>query len=744
MWRRLHSGLGLFGLILVLALSVSGAILSVFPIRDGWAALPTDATMTVADLAGRLTTQGVEIDGIKMAPSGAVIVDYTDGSGIPQQGLADPATGKIIGPAPTGGPIYEAVKTFHRSFLLGDKGRILSGVGAGLMALLSISGLWLMASRMGGFRRLFDRPKGTLVARLHTVLTRATLLPFILSAVTGVYIVLTEFELVNATPVSSLAYPASAQDLPAVSPGQLAGLVAVPLSDLRSLQFPFPDDTTDVFTLRTDQGLTVIDQFTGAVLEQVPAGWGETVYNWVYALHTGQGMAWLGALLGLAAALVPLIAGAGVAIWWARTRDSRVRIKNNTPAPKAEVVILVGSEGGSTWGFAKSLHAEMTRAGVATHIAPMNDFAPRYPAARCVLFLTSTYGEGHAPESSNRILSLLADQAEVPDWSYAVLGFGDRAFPKYCQFAKDLETALSDRGWPRLLPISLINRQSTQAFATWGTELAKALHLPLTLTHEVAMPATRRMELIARHEYGTEVQSPTVVLRFRSSQPPQRSTLSRTMRLFGGTTFQFQPCDLLGIVPPDDTIPRYYSISSVASDTEVEICVRKQTGGKCSTFLHELALGAEIDAITRPNPDFVPPSQRRPVIMVAAGTGISPFIGLIRSNARHQPIHLFWGGRTPTSDFLYEDVLGEALADHSLTTLTTAFSRIKGGGYVQDKLREDADRLVSLIRQGAAIMVCGGDAMAQAARAEFDAILAPLGQSVLRLKQKGQYLEDIF
>jgi sulfite reductase (NADPH) flavoprotein alpha-component len=743
MWRRLHSSLGLFGLILVLALSISGAILSVFPIRDGWAALPADATMTVADLAGRLATQGVEIDGVKVAPSRAIIVDYTDASGIPQQGLADPSTGKIIGPAPTGGPIFEAVKTFHRSFMLGDKGRILSGIGAGLMALLSISGLWLMTSRMGGFRRLFDRPKGTLLARLHTVLTRATLLPFLLSSITGVYVVLTEFELIDATAVSSLAYPASAQDLPAVSPGQLAGLAAVPLHDLRSLQFPFPDDTTDVFTLRTAKGLTVIDQFTGAVLEQVPASWGETVYNWIYALHTGQGMAWLGALLGLAAALVPAIAGSGVAIWWARTRDSRIRVKNNAPAAKAEVVILVGSEGGSTWGFAKSLHGTLTEAGIAAHIAPMNSFAPRYAAARCVLFLTSTYGEGHAPESANRILSHLADQVDVPGWSYAVLGFGDRAFPKYCQFAKDLETALSDRGWPRLLPISLINRQSTQAFATWGTELAKALGRPITLTHEVAMPATRRMELIARREYGTEVQSPTVVLRFRSTQAPKRGRLSQLMRIFG-TTHQFQPCDLLGIVPPGDTIPRYYSISSAASDTEVEICVRKQTGGKCSTFLHDLSIGAEIDAITRPNPDFTPPSQRRPVVMVAAGTGIAPFIGLIRSNARHQPIHLFWGGRTPTSDFLYEDVLCDALADHSLTTLTTAFSRIKGGGYVQDKLREDADRLVSLIRQGAAIMVCGGDAMAQAARAEFDAMLAPLGQSVLRLKQKGQYLEDIF
>jgi sulfite reductase (NADPH) flavoprotein alpha-component len=63
---------------------------------------------------------------------------------------------------------------------------------------------------------------------------------------------------------------------------------------------------------------------------------------------------------------------------------------------------------------------------------------------------------------------------------------------------------------------------------------------------------------------------------------------------------------------------------------------------------------------------------------------------------------------------------------------------------VQDRVRDQTDRLRQLLRQGAAVMVCGGDAMAQAVRAEFETILAGIGQSVDSLKKRGAYLEDIF
>ena len=116
----------------------------------------------------------------------------------------------------------------------------------------------------------------------------------------------------------------------------------------------------------------------------------------------------------------------------------------------------------------------------------------------------------------------------------------------------------------------------------------------------------------------------------------------------------------------------------------------------------------------------------------------------IRANRARRPFHLFWGGRSPDSDFLYHNDLDESLGAQHLASLTTAFSRVQDSAYVQHRVASEAARLADLLRQGASIMVCGGDAMARAVRDEFEAILAPLGQSVPALKQRGRYLEDIF
>ena len=88
-------------------------------------------------------------------------------------------------------------------------------------------------------------------------------------------------------------------------------------------------------------------------------------------LHTGQGAAALGLVLGLMALGVPVMGGTGVVLWLAGRR-ARPRIKGNVAASRAETILLVGSEGGSTWGFAATLHQALTAAGQTVHAAPMS------------------------------------------------------------------------------------------------------------------------------------------------------------------------------------------------------------------------------------------------------------------------------------------------------------------------------------------------------------------------------------
>ncbi|MBW4968451.1 PepSY domain-containing protein, partial [Pseudoalteromonas sp. CR1] len=81
-----------------------------------------------------------------------------------------------------------------------------------------------------------------------------------------------------------------------------------------------------------------------------------TVYQWVYQLHTAEGLWWLGLPLGLCALCVPLMSVTGILLWW-RRRKAGPNIRHNSPAHSADSVILVGTENNTTWGFANTLHA---------------------------------------------------------------------------------------------------------------------------------------------------------------------------------------------------------------------------------------------------------------------------------------------------------------------------------------------------------------------------------------------------
>lgn len=219
---------------------------------------------------------------------------------------------------------------------------------------------------------------------------------------------------------------------------------------------------------------------------------------------------------------------------------------------------------------------------------------------------------------------------------------------------------------------------------------------------------------------------------------------------------------------------RYYSIaSSPAVDPRVcaltvavvEAPARTGAGvyrGVASTYLARHPAGSIVDGYVRaPNLPFRPPADpATPIVMVGPGTGLAPFRGFLQDRAALLargkalgPAMLFFGCRHPNQDFLYQDELA-AFARHGIVELVTAFSRPDGGPkcYVQDKLRERAAAVWSLLDQGAIVYVCGdGGRMEPAVRQELIAIAAQGGLTGAaaeawfeRLTADGRYLADVW
>ncbi len=739
MIRRVHAIFALAASVIVCFMAITGAVLSLNPASEQITAAGTQsAGLNVAAVAASVADHYSDIDKIVRTASGSIVVYYYDATGTAAADYVDPATGASLGPYETSG-VFGFFTELHRSLFLGDAGRIVTGIAALALAILAVSGMMMVVRRLGGWRHLVSRARGSGTQRLHVNLARFVIVGLLLSALTGVYMSLVTFGFVSDGSNNFLPFPDNVDGGTPATITELAALQQAPLTSLRELVFPFAGDPSDVFTLTTASGVGYVDQATGALLDFTPNSFGQSLYEAIYLLHTGEGAWWLGLLLGIAALSVPVMAASGIVIWWRRRREAP-RISGNVRPGAADVVILVGSEGNSTWGFAGALHQALIQAGRRVHIAPMNRLARNYPRAQQVFVLTATYGDGGPPASANRFLNRLQRWRGEPP-AFAVLGFGDRSFAQFCQFATDVEVALTDTGWRPFHAFATVDRQSSQTFERWGREIGDRLGVPLQLAHVAARPQTVAITLEERTDYGAEVQAPTAVLRFALPRGP-----SGLKRLFGNAPrlARFEAGDLVGIIPPGMTAPRYYSLASSSGDGYLEICVRKQSGGACSEFLHGLQPGDRIDAFVKSNPDFRPRRGKRPIILIGAGTGIAPFIGFIGANDRRRPIHLYWGGRDPDSDFLYGSTLARYQRESRLTRLLTAFSRVVGGSYVQDRIRGDGEALRSLVQRGAQILVCGGKEMAQGVRAAIEDIIAPLGTDVGALKAAGRYLEDVY
>ncbi|ADZ70999.1 PepSY domain-containing protein [Polymorphum gilvum] len=735
MIRALHRWPGIVALAFVTVLTLSGAVLSVFPAAERLAAPQADAGLSVVELATRIQSAYPGVEQIRRAPSGRITAYWFD-QGAPGAAVIDPATGQGITSADPN-PVERWFTNLHRSLFLGDSGRIAMAAGAAAMLMLSFSGAALIARRAGGWRRWFAPLRGPLTGRLHVEIARMAFLGLVLSSGTALWMTASTFDLLPAG-AAKPSFPATVSGETGVALAEMAMLNDIPVADLRELSFPYPGDRTDVFTLKTDRGSGYLDQGTGALLAWTDLSAWERVSETIYMLHTGQGAAVLGLVLGLMALAVPAMGATGVLIWLAGRRG-RPGIRGNQPADRAETILLVGSEGGTTWGFAATLHGALTKAGRSVHAAPMSAFAPdRYVRAQRIIVLAATYGAGDAPASARGFLERLATLDRAPAAPLVVLGFGDRSFPAYCAFARDVAAAAEAKGWPELMPFDTIDRQSPQDFARWGRALGEALGIPLELSHQPVLPKTETLTLVSRRDYGAEVQAPTAILRFALP----RATL--WPRLAGTGFARFDAGDLIGVLPEGSPVPRLYSLASARRDGFIEIVVKKHPGGLCSGRLTALEPGDTVAAFLRRNPDFQPGRGRAPLILIGAGTGIGPLAGFVRGNARRRPIHLFFGMRHPDSDFLYGEEMPGWQADGRLSGLATAVSRGAQPHYVQDALRAEAALVARLIRDGARVMVCGGRDMAAGVADALAEILAPAGLTPAVLKTQGRYVEDVY
>lgn len=122
------------------------------------------------------------------------------------------------------------------------------------------------------------------------------------------------------------------------------------------------------------------------------------------------------------------------------------------------------------------------------------------------------------------------------------------------------------------------------------------------------------------------------------------TTLALRLRLDGPVNFL--PGQYVNIEVPGSGQKRSYSFASAPGAAEAEFLVRHIPGGLMTTFLTGAAAPGQAVAFTGPAGSFYLRPVLRPVLMLAGGTGLAPFLSMLErlaADGAPHPVHLIYG-----------------------------------------------------------------------------------------------------
>ncbi len=124
------------------------------------------------------------------------------------------------------------------------------------------------------------------------------------------------------------------------------------------------------------------------------------------------------------------------------------------------------------------------------------------------------------------------------------------------------------------------------------------------------------------------------------------------------TPLQHQAGQYIDIVL-DDGVRRSFSIANAPHRGNfIELHIRYVSGGEFSDFLfNRLKVGDALEVRGPYGQFFLREHSRRPVILLAGGTGFAPIKGIIEhllSAGTRRPVYLYWGARTSRDLYLHQ------------------------------------------------------------------------------------------
>jgi ring-1,2-phenylacetyl-CoA epoxidase subunit PaaE len=211
------------------------------------------------------------------------------------------------------------------------------------------------------------------------------------------------------------------------------------------------------------------------------------------------------------------------------------------------------------------------------------------------------------------------------------------------------------------------------------------------------------------------------------------------------SAFAFTPGQYLTLRAKLDgeDIRRSYSICSGPDDGELRVGIKKVPGGAFSTFANENLKPGDSIEVMPPQGRFTPKpaSAGRHVLGIAAGSGITPVLSIIRSILSREPasrVTLIYGNQTSQSVMFAEEIedlknrnLGRFAVAHILSREAQDVA-VLAGRITTEKLRALANGIVNLASVDEAFL-CGPEGMVREAKEALAALGVQPGRIMAEL-----------
>jgi len=638
----------------------------------------------LATFLSRLDVGFESVEQLEITSCGEVLV-----TGKPKQfdfgtWLADPQMGEVLGETERRPALSRFMLTLHRSLFLDRTGRMIAGVCSILTLFLVIAGgvLWLT---------LYGR-KLRRVGRIHSDLGLLSLLPLLFLVGSGVALSAVRFDVWELT-TNELESVQVSHSEAVIAPSEWTAFRAISLKDVEVLRYPFLVEEDEVFELTMQSGNRIEFRATdGAVVAKADVRLDEQIFAWTDRVHTAKFDGWLAWLwMAVSVAMLALVY-TGLTSWFRRWVSARRMVNQEMKDENVAVCIVVASQMGTTADRASRLAEAWLEMGVNCAVYDLASFLPSPDMHKC-LFMLATYGQGDSPNRHQLWREWVSGYEGGLRGHVAVLAFGDQSYPRFAAFGEDMFLALNSLKSPKTVSLlGKVNRQNDGEFDLALGKLVAQWGIPIPRDDKKLIKETNALFSIEKSHKANDL----AWIEMKSA------TNATNIQLV-------ESGSLLGLTPHEFERVRWYSIS-VLENGRLGVLVKRHEMGLCSNQLHGFAVGDQIRASIHHNVSFRLPSSR-PLVFVANGSGMGPFLGMIQQLEDGANAHLFWGVQTKDQYHLISTELSVALRRGALQSVHIAVSR--GGAdikYVQDAVEMWKGLPDFTVKQGT-WMVCGSKAM---------------------------------